>query len=321
MSPSRATGRIMRWSACTSSRPTEPGRTRSAITHRPLRRTPRASGSPTRCRRRSEGPRRAYCASSTAGTRWRSAVRARYRELLHGLLAARRASCSRACGRTLSAPARQSAMAMRPRTTATCISRKSPRARIVAYHTRIARPDDIVWHPLRAFNFRKWIDENRHLLKPPVGNKQVFRDSEFIIMVVGGPNSRKDFHVDPGEEFFYQLEGDMLLKTVQDGKMVDVPIREGEILLLPPNVPHSPRRFANTVGLVIERQRQAGRAGRVPVVLRELRSPPLRGVRAHQRHREAAPAHLRALLQQHRASHLPELRHGAGAPGEVTPRC
>ena len=112
--------------------------------------------------------------------------------------------------------------------------------------------------PLKAFNFRRWIDENRSLLKPPVGNKQVFRDSEFIIMVVGGPNSRKDFHVDPGEEFFYQLEGDMLLKTVQDGKMVDVPIREGEILLLPPNVPHSPRRSANTVGLVIERQRRPG---------------------------------------------------------------
>jgi 3-hydroxyanthranilate 3,4-dioxygenase len=110
--------------------------------------------------------------------------------------------------------------------------------------------------PLQAFNFRKWIDDHRHLLKPPVGNKQVFRDSEFIIMVVGGPNSRKDYHVDPGEEFFYQLEGDMLLKTVQDGKHVDVPIREGEILLLPPNVPHSPRRFANTVGLVIERQRR-----------------------------------------------------------------
>jgi 3-hydroxyanthranilate 3,4-dioxygenase len=110
--------------------------------------------------------------------------------------------------------------------------------------------------PLRAFNFRRWIDENRQFLKPPVGNRQVFRDSEFIIMVVGGPNSRKDFHVDPGEEFFYQLEGDIVLKTVQDGKMVDVPIREGDILLLPPNVPHSPRRPANTVGLVIERQRR-----------------------------------------------------------------
>ena len=112
--------------------------------------------------------------------------------------------------------------------------------------------------PLKAFNFRSWIDENRHLLKPPVGNKRVFRDSEFIIMVVGGPNARTDYHVDPGEEFFYQLEGDMMLKTVQDGRLVDVAIREGEILLLPPGVPHSPRRGANTVGLVIERERRPG---------------------------------------------------------------
>jgi 3-hydroxyanthranilate 3,4-dioxygenase len=111
---------------------------------------------------------------------------------------------------------------------------------------------------LQAFNFRRWIDENRHLLKPPVGNKRVFRDSEFIIMVVGGPNARQDHHVDPGEEFFYQLEGDMLLKTIQDGRAVDVPIREGEILLLPPRVPHSPQRRANTVGLVIERERRPG---------------------------------------------------------------
>jgi len=112
---------------------------------------------------------------------------------------------------------------------------------------------------LRApFNFRGWIDEHRHLLKPPVGNKLVFRDSELIIMVVGGPNSRSDFHVDPGEEFFYQLEGDMTLRTVQDGRLVDVRIREGEIFLLPPLLPHSPQRLVNTVGLVIERQRRAG---------------------------------------------------------------
>ncbi len=111
--------------------------------------------------------------------------------------------------------------------------------------------------PLRAFNFRRWIDENRHVLKPPVGNKRVFHDSELIIMVVGGPNSRKDYHVDPSEEFFYQLEGDIVLKTIQDGRPVDVPIREGEIFLLPPRMPHSPRRPANTVGLVIERQRRA----------------------------------------------------------------
>lgn len=111
---------------------------------------------------------------------------------------------------------------------------------------------------LHAFNFRRWIDEHRHLLKPPVGNKRVFRDSEFIVMVVGGPNARKDYHVDPAEEFFYQLEGDMLLKTVQEGRLVEVPIREGEILLLPPRTPHSPQRGANTVGLVIERERRAG---------------------------------------------------------------
>jgi 3-hydroxyanthranilate 3,4-dioxygenase len=112
--------------------------------------------------------------------------------------------------------------------------------------------------PLKAFDFRRWIDEHRAVLRPPVGNKLVFHDSEFIIMVVGGPNARKDFHVDPSEEFFYQLEGDMLLKTVQEGCVVDVPIREGEILLLPSRVPHSPRRSANTVGLVIERARRAG---------------------------------------------------------------
>ena len=105
--------------------------------------------------------------------------------------------------------------------------------------------------PLKAFNFRDWIDKHREYLKPPVNNRLVFRESEFIIMVVGGPNSRTDYHEDPGEEFFYQLEGDMTLRTMQDGARVDIPIREGEILLLPPRVPHSPQRYANTVGLVI----------------------------------------------------------------------
>jgi len=111
---------------------------------------------------------------------------------------------------------------------------------------------------LHAFNFREWIEANRALLKPPVGNKRVFRDGDFIIMVVGGPNARKDYHVDPGQEFFYQLEGDMVLKTMQDGRQVDVPIRAGEVLLIPPGLPHSPQRPANTVGLVIERARRAG---------------------------------------------------------------
>jgi 3-hydroxyanthranilate 3,4-dioxygenase len=111
---------------------------------------------------------------------------------------------------------------------------------------------------LQAFNLRQWIDANRALLKPPVGNKRVFTDGDFIIMVVGGPNARKDYHLDPGEEFFYQLEGDMVLKTVQEGRAVDVPIHAGEVLLIPPLLPHSPQRPANTVGLVVERARRAG---------------------------------------------------------------
>tara|TARA_B100001971_G_C18136172_1_gene507719 strand:+ start:603 stop:1103 length:501 start_codon:yes stop_codon:yes gene_type:complete len=107
-------------------------------------------------------------------------------------------------------------------------------------------------------NFKNWIDENRHLLKPPVGNKVVYENTEFIIMVVGGPNTRKDYHIDEGEEFFYQLEGDMVLRIMQDGKPKDINIKEGEIFLLPPKVPHSPQRFENTVGLVVERKRREG---------------------------------------------------------------
>ena len=108
---------------------------------------------------------------------------------------------------------------------------------------------------LPPINFQDWIDNNRHLLKPPVGNKVVYEDTEFIIMVVGGPNTRKDYHIDEGEEFFYQLEGKMILRIMENGSPKDINIQEGEIFLLPPKVPHSPQRFENTVGLVIERKR------------------------------------------------------------------
>lgn len=108
----------------------------------------------------------------------------------------------------------------------------------------------------RPFNFKKWIDENRHLLKPPVNNKVVYKDTEFIVMVVGGPNSRKDFHFNESEEFFYQLEGNIKVRIQEDGKAVDVPINEGDIFLLPPNVPHNPMRGPNTIGLVMERKRR-----------------------------------------------------------------
>lgn len=111
---------------------------------------------------------------------------------------------------------------------------------------------------IMPFNFKQWIDENRHMLKPPIGNKVVYEDTEFIVMVVGGPNARKDYHFNESEEFFYQIEGDILVTVQVDGKAVKVPIKEGEIFLLPPSIPHSPVRPENTVGLVIERKRREG---------------------------------------------------------------
>lgn len=110
---------------------------------------------------------------------------------------------------------------------------------------------------LPPFNFKEWIEQNRDKLKPPVCNQELYAGEDFIVMVVGGPNSRKDYHDDAGPEFFYQVEGDMVLRTMQDGKPVDIPIKEGEVFLLPPHVPHSPQRFENTVGLVIERKRNS----------------------------------------------------------------
>ncbi len=108
------------------------------------------------------------------------------------------------------------------------------------------------------FNLKTWIQEHRHLLKPPVGNKMVWKDAEFLVMVVGGPNQRKDFHIEEGEEFFYQIEGDITVRIIEDGKPRDIEIKEGDIFLLPPRVPHSPQRPANSVGMVIERVRKPG---------------------------------------------------------------
>ena len=109
------------------------------------------------------------------------------------------------------------------------------------------------------FSFKKWIDENRHLLKPPVGNQVVYSpDQDFIVMVVGGPNSRKDYHFNETEEFFYQLEGDVKVKIIEDGKPRTIDLKEGDIFLLPARTPHSPQRGPNTVGLVMEVQRRNG---------------------------------------------------------------
>ena len=108
---------------------------------------------------------------------------------------------------------------------------------------------------LTAFNLIGWIDQHRAELRPPVCNQQVFEEDDFIVMIVGGPNSRSDFHVDEGPELFLQIEGDMVLQVIDEGRREDIKIQEGEMLLLPPRIPHSPQRFADTVGLVIERKR------------------------------------------------------------------
>ncbi|WP_066095909.1 3-hydroxyanthranilate 3,4-dioxygenase [Xanthomonas massiliensis] len=103
-------------------------------------------------------------------------------------------------------------------------------------------------------NLLAWIDEHRHLLKPPVGNKCIQQD-DFIIMIVGGPNTRTDYHYDEGPEWFFQIEGEMVLRVQEDGAPRDIPIRAGEVFLLPPKVPHSPQRMPDSVGLVVERRR------------------------------------------------------------------
>ena len=105
-----------------------------------------------------------------------------------------------------------------------------------------------------AFSLQDWIEEHRHLLKPPVGNKTIVQE-DFIVMIVGGPNARTDYHFEDGPEWFYQLEGEMVLKVQEDGAVRDIPIKAGEIFYLPPRVPHSPQRMEGSVGLVMERKR------------------------------------------------------------------
>jgi 3-hydroxyanthranilate 3,4-dioxygenase len=118
----------------------------------------------------------------------------------------------------------------------------------------------------RPVNLARWIEQHRDELKPPVGNKVVWRDErDTIVMMVAGPNKRKDYHVNATEEFFYQIKGDITLAIIRPdtGQPEDVIIREGDIYLLPANVPHSPRRAAGTLGLVIEQKRPAGARDRL----------------------------------------------------------
>jgi len=108
-------------------------------------------------------------------------------------------------------------------------------------------------------NFARWLDEHQHLLKPPVGNQQIWKDSDMIVTVVGGPNLRSDFHDDPFEEYFHQFKGNAHLLIADRGKFERVDLREGDIFLLPAHVRHSPQRpEAGSLCTVIEMPRPMG---------------------------------------------------------------
>jgi 3-hydroxyanthranilate 3,4-dioxygenase len=107
-------------------------------------------------------------------------------------------------------------------------------------------------------NLLEWVQENRSQLKPPVGNKYLYDGNGFFVMVIGGPNARNDFHVTDSEEYFTQVKGDIVVRIIEDGRIKDVPVREGETFFIPSGVPHSPTRPPGTIGVVVELRRPAG---------------------------------------------------------------
>jgi 3-hydroxyanthranilate 3,4-dioxygenase len=114
--------------------------------------------------------------------------------------------------------------------------------------------------PLISFDLWKWIGENREAFEPPVGNKVIWEDSQFTAMIIRGPNARRDFHIDPSDEIFYMLRGDMVLEYIADGRRREQVIREGQMMLMPALTPHSPHRPADTWGLVVEVKRAPDQA-------------------------------------------------------------
>ena len=110
-------------------------------------------------------------------------------------------------------------------------------------------------NPTPPFNLMKWIEEHKDEFKPPVMNKQFYKGADDVIVFVStGPNTRNDYHVNPTEELFYQLKGDISVRIRPPGdkKPREVVIREGEMWLCPRWVPHRPQRPADTVGLIVE---------------------------------------------------------------------
>ncbi len=108
---------------------------------------------------------------------------------------------------------------------------------------------------LKVINIDEWIDLNIDNFKPPVCNKLMHND-QLLVQFVGGPNKRADYHIEEGEEVFYQIKGDMCVKIIENGQHKDIYIKEGEFFILPARIPHSPQRNSDTIGLVIERKRE-----------------------------------------------------------------
>jgi 3-hydroxyanthranilate 3,4-dioxygenase len=109
---------------------------------------------------------------------------------------------------------------------------------------------------IKPFNLKKWIDENKQFLKPPVGNKNIYVESQdYIVMIVGGPNSRKDYHFNETEELFYQLEGTIKIAIQDEGQRKILELGPGDMYLHQAKIPHSPIRSEGSIGLVIERKR------------------------------------------------------------------
>lgn len=111
---------------------------------------------------------------------------------------------------------------------------------------------------LPPINLLQWVQENRARLKPPVGNAYLYDGERFFVMVIAGPNARNDFHKTDSEEYFFQLKGDIVVRIIEDGKIKDIPVREGETFFVPGGVPHSPTRPPNTIGVVVEMRRPPG---------------------------------------------------------------
>jgi 3-hydroxyanthranilate 3,4-dioxygenase len=114
-------------------------------------------------------------------------------------------------------------------------------------------------------HLQRWIAANKHDLTPPVSNKQLFKTSkDMVLFVSGGPNTRNDYHVNPTEELFLQIKGDIAvrIRPLDGSKPHDVVVKQGELFLLDRWVPHRPQRPKGTVGLIVEFPRGLDADGR-----------------------------------------------------------